>query len=319
MLNKIFTKKTDSSIKSSEDKVTFLDIIKVFATQIILAFSIIIVIWGAQKLYTGIDQSVFEKPYTLNATAESTENEKGVELLNAITNQMKYELSSTFGWSANDIIFNKFILDNRAYRQYGVYNATKTIIDFYSTDIAKLGNSDKENDDLYSARMNNFALSPSRWGILFIPSAESAYKEGLENIEKYKKDLAAGNAVYNLRTDDIYNALELILGDRMLGYAIGLLQNSTDENFAAIDNSIYEVQGMVIVIRDFFNTLYELYPDMIDKNNQQNFESAMSYLNLICEYDPLLVTKTFNSSELIISYLLFARNRIEDIKESIRI
>ncbi len=319
MLKKLFKKNAEPNFDESEDKVTFRDIVLVFITQILLAAFIVFSVWGTQKLYTSIDTVVFPEPYAITATAESSENEKGIALLNAISNQMQFELNSTFGWSANDIIFNKFILDNRAYRQYGVYNATKTLIDFYSTDVAKLGNSDKENDNLYSARMNHFALSPSRWGFLFIPSAESSYKKGLESFAKYEAELAAGEAVYNLRNDDVYNAFELMLGDKMLGHAIGLLQNSRSENFAAVDNNIYEVQGMVLVLRDFFNAIYTLYPDMVDKNNQQNYENAMYYLDQICEFDPLLVTKTFNSSELIISYLLFARNRIEDIKESIRI
>ncbi len=313
-------KKRDN-YEACEDRVTLFDVFAVLTTQLIIFLVIIFCIWGSQKLYTKLDPAVFTNTYALQASADSTEEEKGVELLNSITNQIKYELDSPFGWTANDILFNKYILDNRAYRQYGVYNATKTIVDFYSTDLAKLGNADKENDDLYAARMNHFALSPSRWGVLFIPSAESNYNKGLELVEKYQNDLMAGNAIYNLRSDDIHKALDLIVGDKLLGYAIGLLQAEAveEESFTEIDNKIYEAQGMALVVRDFFVALYQLYPDIADKNNKQNYDRAMSYLNAICEYDPLVMTKSFNSTELIISYLLFARSRIEDIKESIRI
>ncbi len=301
------------------DKLTFRDVMFVILTQIVLFLLIILIVWGSQKLYSSIDEVEFPSGYSLMTTVDSTEKEKGVDLINAITSQLRYELDSTFGWSANDIIFNKFILDNRAYRQYGVYNATKTIVDFFSTDIAKLGSSDKENNDLYSARMNYLALSPSRWGFLFIPSAESSYKEGLKLIDKYTEDLKADKAIYNLRSDDIYNGLNLILGDRLLGYAIGSLQATKEDSFTTVDNKIYEVQGMAIVIRDFFRALYVLYPEMAEKNNQQNYDVALDYLDKICNYNPLIVTTSFNSPELIISYLLFAKNRIEDIKNSIRI
>lgn len=301
------------------DKKNILVAVKVVITQIILFLSILIVLWGTQEIYALIDKVSFPEPAPIVATAETSEEEKGIELLNAITYRLDYELSSTFGWSANDILFNKWILDNRAYRQYGVYNATKVIFDYYSTNIAKLGNSSRENDDLYSARMNHFALSPSRWGMLFIPSAESSYKKGFELIEKYKKDLLNKNAIYNCRPDDVYNGFDLILSDKLLGYAIGLLQESQNDTFYSLDNRIYEVQGMVLVIRDFFNALYILYPDVAGKNNEDNYTAAMDYLNSICTYNPLFITSTFNSAELVISYLLFARNRIEDIKESIRI
>ncbi len=292
---------------------------RVIATQIILLIAIFSFVWGSQKLYSLVDKVVFPTPAPINLTENTTEIEKGVELLDSITYQLRYELDSTFGWTANDIIFNKYILDNRSYRQYGVYNATKTIFDYYSTTIAKLGSNDRENDDLYQSRMNHFALSPSRWGFLFIPSAEGSYKKGLNLIEDYKKDLLNNEAIYNCRPDDIYNAFDLILSDRLLGYAIGLLQNSESTSFTGLDNKIYEVQGMVIVIRDFFNALYVLYPETAGKNNEENYQVAMRYLDAVCSYNPLLVTSVFNSTELVISYLLFARNRIEDIKESIRI
>ncbi len=292
---------------------------RVVATQIILLLTILALVWGSQKIYSFIDPVVFPTPAPINLENATSEEAKGIELIDAITYQMRYELDSSFGWSANDIIFNKYILDNRSYRQYGVYNATKTIFDYYSTTIAKLGSNDRENDDLYQSRMNHFALSPSRWGFLFIPSAESSYKKGLKLIEDYKVDLQNNNAIYNCRPDDVYNAFDLILSDRLLGYAIGLLQNSESTSFSGLDNKIYEVQGMVIVIRDFFNALYVLYPEVAGKNNEENYLVAMRYLDAVCAYNPLLVTSMFNSTELVISYLLFARNRIEDIKESIRI
>ncbi len=320
-MKNLFSFRAKNEDGTYEDKVTLFDIFAVILTQFIIFALIVLTIWGSQKLYTKLDPAVFPNTYALQASVDSSEEEKGVELLNAITSQLRYELDSPFGWTANDILFNKFILDNRAYRQYGVYNATKILIDFYSTNVAKLGNADKENEDLYSAKMNHFALSPSRWGFLFIPSAESSYEKGLELMAKYQQDLMAGNAIYNLRSDDIHNALDLIVSDKLLGYAIGLLQAEAveDESFTEVDNKIYEAQGMALVIRDFFVALYALYPEIAEKNNQQNYDRALSYLNSICEYDPLIVTKSFNSTELIISYLLFARNRIEDIKESIKI
>ena len=61
------------------------------------------------------------------------DTEKGKILLDSITFQMRRELNSTFGWSLNDIIFNRFIMDNRAYRQYGVYHATRVLLDLYSS------------------------------------------------------------------------------------------------------------------------------------------------------------------------------------------
>jgi len=297
----------------------FIIVGKTILIQLTFFFAIIFVLWGAQKLYSFTDQTVFPTPYTAVITQGMSDADKGSQLIDALTNRMRYELDSTYGWSANDIIFNKWVMDNRAYRQYGTYVATKMLLDHYSTVIAKLGNSDKENEDLYSARLNYFALSPSRWGTLFIPSAEGSYTKALEAIEKYKDDLQKGQAVYNARTDDIYSAFNVILGETMFGYALGLLQDTQSQPFYTLDNRIYEVQGVMLVVRDYINALYALYPEIASKGNEENFVAAMSYLDRICEYNPMYITSVFNSGELIISYVLFAKNRLEDIRDSIRI
>lgn len=333
---------------------------KTIIIQIAFFFGILLVIWGAQKLYSFTDQTVFPKTYSVLGEIQSTKKdtiennvdatvidntvqniatseklasadntaaviaamsdaEKGSKLIDALMNRMKYEMNSTYGWSANDILFNKYIMDNRAYRQYGTYVATKMLLDHYSTVIAKLGSSDRENNDLYEARLTHFALNPSRWGMLFIPSAEASYEKAFRSIERYKDDLQKGKAVYNARTDDIYSAFNLVLGETIFGYALGLLQDTQGQSFYTLDNKIYEVQGVMLVVRDYLNAIYTLYPDIAAKGNEENYTAAMHYLNLICEYNPLYITSIFNSGELIISYVLFAKHRLEDIRDSIRI
>lgn len=287
--------------------------------QVMIFVVLLASMWGFQKLYALTDRTVFPECFQVTYTPEMTDEEKGVQLLDALVNRMNYELNSTYGWSANDILFNKWVMDNRAYRQFGTYVATKMLLDNYSTVIAKLGNSDRENEDLYKARLSQFAFAPQRWGMLFIPSAEQAYKKGLNLVKKYETDLLNQKAVYNARTDDIYEAFNVILGETVFGYALGLLQNSQDLPFYTLDNKIYEVQGVMLVVRDYLNALYTLYPDIAAKGNAENYATAMDLLNKICTYDPLYITSTVNSGELIISYLLFARNRISDIRDSIRI
>lgn len=292
---------------------------KTLSIQIILFFAILFVVWGAQKIYAFLDPVSFPHAYQVTVAEGMSDHEKGKQLVDALTNRMHYELNSTFGWSANDLLFNKYVLDNRAYRQFGTYVATKMLLDHYSTVIAKLGNNDRENDSLYSARLNYFAISPKRWGILFFPSAESSYEKGLKLVEQYKRQLDAGTAVYNCRTDDIYSAFNLVLGETVFGYALGLLQNSQDLPFYTLDNRIYEAQGVMLVVRDYIKALYDLYPEIGTKNNEANMQEALRYLDLIADYNPLYITSAFNSGELIISYMLFARNRLTDIRDSIRI
>ncbi len=285
--------------------------------QILLFLLIIAFLWGGQRVFSSLDQTKFPAHVEIAANAsEQPENAKGKLLLDAITHQMRYELNSTFGWSFNDLLFSRFLFDNRAYRQYGVYHATKCLIDLYAMHIAKLGASDRESDFLYRARINNFAIDPRSF---WFPSAEGSYEKGFDLLEKYKKSLDDGTGVFNCRSDDLYTSFNVVIGENLLGYALGLLQNAQDLSFHDLDNRIYEVQGITLVVRDFVNALYTLYPEIKQKNNEGNMNAANVYLDKICTYDPLYITSSFNSGELIISYLLFARARLSDISKSLRI
>lgn len=292
-------------------------VMRTIGIQLAILIGVFFVLWGSQKLYTKIDQAKFPQPVAIPENAANLpENEKGKILLDAITHQLRYELDSRFGWTFNDIIFNRFLMDNRAYREYGVYYATKFLLDLYSTQIARLGSSDRESEFLYKARINNFAIDPRSY---WFPSAEGSYEKGLKLLDQYKKSLDNGKGTYNVRTDDLYASFVTVTGENLLGRALGLLENSQEMPFYELDNRIYEVQGMVLVLRDFVNTLYELYPEIRAKNNEDNMASAMAYLNRICNYDPLYITSFFNSGELIVSWLLFAKARLEDIRDSIKI
>lgn len=292
-------------------------VLKTLAVQACLLLGILAVAWGLQRAYSLVDATTFPEPVAVPANADTlSDNEKGKILLDAITHQMRRELDSTFGWSFNDIIFNRALLDNRAYRQYGVYHATKFLLDLYSSQIAKLGASDRESEFLYKARINSFTIDPRSF---MFPSAEGSYKKGLKLLNDYKTSLDKGTGVYNCRTDDLYASFVTVTGENMLGYAQGLLEKAQDMSFYNLDNRIYEVQGIVLVLRDFIRTLYILYPEIRAKNNEENMKAAMDYLDRICTYDPLYITSSFNSGELILSYLLFAKARLEDIRDSIRI
>lgn len=292
-------------------------IFRTIGIQLAILIGLFLVLWGSQKLYSGLDATRFPEPMPLPENAAALpENEKGKILLDAITCEMRRELNSRFGWTFNDIIFNRFFMDNRAYREYGVYHATKFLLDLYATQIARLGSSDRESEYLYKARINNFAIDPRSF---MFPSAEGSYEKGLKLLEQYKKSLDDGKGIYNVRSDDLYASFVTVTGENLLGHALGLLENSQEMPFYELDNRIYEVQGMVLVLRDFLNALYELYPEIRAKNNAENMASAMAYLNRICNYDPLYITSFFNSGELVVSWLLFAKARLEDIRDSIKI
>ena len=70
--------------------------VKTLAVQALLFCSILLVVWGSQKLYGLIDQTRFPVPYQVTVTEGMTDEQKGKELIDALTARMRYELNSTF-------------------------------------------------------------------------------------------------------------------------------------------------------------------------------------------------------------------------------
>ena len=85
-------------------------VFKTLIIQVCLLCGILLAAWGLQALYAATDRTTFPQGVSLPTdTAKLTENEKGKILLDAITHQLRREMDSTFGWTFNDIIFNRYI------------------------------------------------------------------------------------------------------------------------------------------------------------------------------------------------------------------
>ena len=154
-------------------------------------------------------------------------------------------MNSTFGWSVNDLLISPTRwLDNRANRQRGTIFATRMLITYFSTNLAKYGKVDAENNDLKEARETHFAFTADSW---WFPSSEDQYEKGIKLLKKYEADLVRGdaNAIFNLRTDDMHNMLEFIIGNQFLDQPLGLLVQSNDEvPYTQLDDQIYYTQGL---------------------------------------------------------------------------
>ncbi|MDJ0984863.1 MAG: DUF2333 family protein [Desulfobacterales bacterium] len=305
-----------------------------WAVIILLAFILIwpltvCIYWGIYKGYTAIDATRFPwNSATIHSTLDkvqpdSSEAKKGIALSTALTNRLEAEMASTFGWSVNDLIVSPTRwLDNRANRQRGVIFATRMLINFYSTNLAKYGKVDAENASLKEAREKFFAFSEDSW---WFPSTESQYRHGVELVRKYEDDLAAGNAVYNMRSDDMYNMLTFIIGNQFLDQPLGLLVQTNDEvPYTQLDDRIYYTQGVVLVLRDFIRSFDTLYPEIKEKGGEENVRIAFRDMEQICTFDPLIVMRgdhdsvTADHRGKVARYLISLRERINDLAQSIR-
>lgn len=285
--------------------------------------------WGVYKGYTLIDPAKFPwhgsnmHPILDQIKPDSGGAKKGIALCTAIGNRLEEEMGSAFGWSANDLIISPTRwLDNRANRQRGVIFATRMLISFFSTNLAKYGKVDAENEFLKEAREKHFAFSEDSW---WFPSSESEYQKGLELLRKYEDALAGGKATYNIRSDDMYNMLTFIIGNQFLDQPFGLLVQPNDEvPYTELDDRIYYTQGVVLALRDFIRTFVDLYPVIKEKGGEENVRIAFRDMEQICNFDPLIVLRgdhdsvTADHRGKMARYLISFRERINDLAQSIR-
>jgi len=287
--------------------------------------------WTVYKAYTILDQTQFpdlgpELTALLNETTSDSEaSQKGAVLSAAIRNRLQQELDSTFGWSINDLIISPTRwLDNRGNRQRGTIFATRMLTNFFATNLAKYGKVDAENDSLKEAREKYFAFTSDKW---WFPSSESQYKKGISLLKQYEAELIKGNskAVFNLRTDDMYNLLDFIISKQFLDQPLGLLVQSNDDvPYSELDDRIYYTQGVILVIRDVLRAFIHLYPEVTEKGGKENIQIALKEIDQISTFDPLIVMRGDHDSIMadhrgkVARYLIAIRERINDLAQSIK-
>jgi hypothetical protein len=287
------------------------------------------VVWLVDQGYTWLDPTRF--PFTesrvhqiLKAVpTDAAEAQKGAALSHALTNRLEQELDSTFGWSVNDLwVSPTRWLDNRANRQRGVIFATRMLAMFFATNLAKYGTVDAENEWLKEAREKRFAFSEDSW---WLPSSESEYRKGIELHRKYESAVKEGKAVFNMRSDDIYNLFTFILSNQVLDQPMGLLVQATEDvGYTELDDRIYYSQGVILVLRDFLGAVVHLYPVVREKGGDENIRIAFREMERVCTFDPLVVLRGRHDSIMadhrgkMASYVISIRERLNDVAQSIR-
>jgi hypothetical protein len=285
--------------------------------------------WTVYKGYTILDQTRFPEldqnvtEILIRTKPDSDQLRKGAALSASIRNRLEQEMNSTFGWSGNDLVISPTRwLDNRANRQRGTIFATRMLANYFSTNLAKYGKVDAENKNLQEAREKYFAFSADSW---WLPSSEKQYRKGIELLKQYDADLIKGEAIFNLRTDDMYNMLAFIISNQFLDQPLGLLVQSNDEvPYSELDNRIYYTQGIMLVLRDTLRTFVHLYPEVKEKGGQENIAIAFREMDQICTFDPLIVLRGDHDAIMadhrgkMAKYLISVRERINDLAQSIR-
>ena len=166
---------------------------------------------------------------------------KGVAFVEAAIKPLQYELDERWwGWRPNDIIN---VTDNVNNFQMGVLEVTRRTTVALAERISRTGTTDSFDENLEQA-MNWFMVKATSY---WFPSAESKYREGLEELEAYLAKLKAGKATFYTRTDNLIPLLasfEDLLGSCDENLVKRIDEDGSPMSFFAADDYFFYTQGV---------------------------------------------------------------------------
>jgi hypothetical protein len=166
---------------------------------------------------------------------------KGVAFVEASIKPLQFELEERWwGWRPNDLID---LTDNVNQFQLGVLEVTRRTTVALAERISRTGTTDSYDENLEAA-MNWFMVKATSY---WFPSAESKYRDGLEELDVYLEKLKAGRATFYTRTDNLIPLLasfEDLLGSCDENMVKQFNEDGTPISSFAVDNYFYYAKGV---------------------------------------------------------------------------
>ncbi|MCG6940011.1 MAG: DUF2333 family protein [Thiohalocapsa sp.] len=142
------------------------------------------------------------------ANAKLSRSEKGALLAEAITYQFRRRLGDQGNWVPNDLVIafdrNAACAAGVKGEPGGIWYVTTEIFEAFADRTARIGGSSQDDSRLTNAA-KKFNYDPRRWGLSWLGGADSQheYALGMQELNDYLRDLRAGQAVSNVRADDL--------------------------------------------------------------------------------------------------------------------
>jgi hypothetical protein len=221
------------------------------------------------------------------ATKAHKPTPRGVAFVEAAMQPMKYELEERWwGWRPNDIID---ITDNVNYFQLGVLEVTRRTIVALAERISRHGVTDSLDPNLEEA-MNWFMVKASSY---WFPSAESKYRDGLEEMSVYLEKLKTGRATFYIRSDNLIPLLasfEDLLGSCDENLVKQTSEDGTPVGFFAVDNYFFYTRGVASAMATVLEAVHhDFLPTLESRNATELLHHAVVSCKRAAEIDPWIV------------------------------
>ena len=226
---------------------------------------------------------------------------KGVAFVEATINPLRYELEERWwGWRPNDLID---VTDNVNNFQMGVLEVTRRTVVALAERISRTGVTDALNPNLEDA-MNWFMVKA---GSYWFPSAESKYREGLNELEAYLAKLKEGKATFYTRTDNLIPLLasfEDLMGSCDENLVKEIEEDGSPVSFFSADNYFFYTQGVASAMATVLEAVHhDFLPTLESRHGSEELlHHAIVSCQRAAEIDPWIIMNRDLSS-------LFANHR----------
>jgi hypothetical protein len=232
-------------------------------------------------------------------------------------------------WTANDPFFiPSALLDNMPNYQTGVMSALARFSFELTDQLGRLRGSSQADADLskvsgllqYPAETWIWDPAVSLWPRA---SAESQYRDARRALLSYNRRLAAGEAVFDRRSDNLLSTLDRIASD--IGSSSSALDTAVDDpalfiDFGA-DDTFYNVKGQLYAYYLILSALREDFAPVIEERGlDQPWAEMLTSFRKAALLDPWVVTNGAPDGVIVPNhlaaqgfYLLRARTQLREI------
>lgn len=264
-----------------------------------------------------------------NVLIPATAPEGGSKAVAAITFLVERE-TVVHNWTANDPFFLPgWWLDNTPNYQKGMMGALSRFSLELRDQLGRSRGSSSTDADLEQAA-GNLAKEPTRWVIdfetSFLPTtaSDSYYREAAKQFATYNQRLAAGDAVFERRSDNLLATLDRIALD--LGGSSAALEQYIRENAGGFlpdlgsDDLFYETKGKVYAYTVILRALEQDFASVIqDRELGSIYSELLRSMESAASLDPMVVFNgaadgtLANHLSMQGFYLLRARTQLKEV------
>ena len=218
----------------------------------------------------------------------------GMAFVDAVIQPLDYELNHRFyGWRPNDIIE---WTDNVNNYQLGVLEVTRRTSRILAERLSRTGSSSSFDPNLETA-MNWFMIKADRY---WFPSAESKYRDGLEELREYYYNLEKGEAQFYTRTDNLIpllSAYQDLLGSCDENLVKKYEADGSPVSFFKADDYFFYSKGVVSTLYTILKAIEVDFNIMVSREGGlEVLHHAIEMCHEAVEIDPWLVLNSDHSS-----------------------